>query len=128
MNAVLLLMRSGRIFRLRLFIARTEDERETGLQHQTSMQADQGMLFVLPKTQIVDFHNNATLLPLDLTFLDAKGVVIATTPMKTIDESDGEVIVYRSAKPFRYALETLRGVLSGAGIQPGDRLLITENL
>lgn len=65
-------------------VADTEDTRARGLMHRESMAPDHGMLFVYPSARQVAFWMKNTPLPLDIIFLNKRGVVCGiaadTTP------------------------------------------------
>lgn len=56
-------------------IAADEATRAQGLMHRTEMPADHGMLFVYPSARPVTFWMKNTPLPLDIIFLNRRGVV-----------------------------------------------------
>lgn len=113
---------TGQIFQLE--VARTSSERARGLMNRTSLPEDAAMLFVYEREQYLSFWMKNTLIPLDILFLDASGVVVDVQTMQPqIGVSDDALKIYRSAQPARYALEMNAGLADASGIMPGAQVL-----
>ena len=97
-------------------LALTADDRATGLMHRQSMAEDHGMLFRFDQTRQVLMWMKNTPLPLDMLFIDPKGIVVGiasdTTPFS-------EAII-ASPGPVRYVLELNAGTAARQGISVGD--------
>lgn len=95
-------------------VARSEDERETGLMFRRMLPEDRGMLFVFDPAQKVGIWMKNTYLPLSVAFLDKRGAVINIADMQpqTLD-------VHFSARDASYALEANAGWFKRHGIRTG---------
>lgn len=123
------LLIKGEPFHLEL--ALTPQTRATGLMYRDHIPADGGMLFVEPTPQPQSFYMKNCLTPIDIAFLDAEGLVVATYAMKveppqTPGESEADydqrMPRYLSGVPAQFALELRGGRLKALGIEIGDRL------
>ena len=102
-----------------LEIADTEDERRRGLMYRDFMPPDHGMLFVFEEEEELSFWMEATLIPLDIIYLDRTGKVVSIKPMKPRDRTG-----VTSDRPAMYAVELNRGAAARAGVRVGDQLTI----
>jgi uncharacterized protein len=98
-------------------VARTNDERATGLMYRKEMPQHEGMLFVFEEPTQQCFWMKNTLLPLSAAFVADDGTVVNVEEMKpqTLDS-------HCSDKPVRYVLEMNQGWFAKKGIKPGARL------
>ena len=98
-------------------IADTEAEREKGLMFRTSVAPDAGMLFDYHQEQEAAFWMQNTLIPLDMIFISAKGVVksihVNARPMDTTPIPSGG--------PIRFVMEIPGGRSEENGLKGGDR-------
>lgn len=99
-------------------LADTPDERAQGLMYRESMARGAGMLFIYERPQNATFWMKNTLIPLDMIFVDEKGVVTHVHDRAvpgdetTIDGGDGVLAV----------LEINGGLAERYGIEPGSEL------
>jgi hypothetical protein len=98
-------------------VARTPDQRQTGLMHRREMPAHEGMLFVFEAPSPQCFWMRNTLLPLSIAFLADDGTVVNIADMQPQTDDS-----HCSAKPVRYALEMNKGWFDKRGIKPGARI------
>ena len=99
-------------------LAVTPRQREQGLMNRREMAPDHGMLFAFGETRQVFMWMKNTYLPLDMLFIDSKGVV------RTIREDavpHSEAII-DSGEPVAFVLELNAGTVRRLRIKPGDRL------
>jgi uncharacterized membrane protein (UPF0127 family) len=96
---------------LRLVIADTEPERVEGLRSRADIGPYDGMLFVFPGPSDDAFTMSTVPVDLAIAFFRADGRRDSTRLMLACPHSEAECPVYRSAGPYEYALETLRGHL-----------------
>ena len=94
--------------------ARSEDEREQGLQNVVEMDNDEGCLFFHPEVEDVDYWMKDTYIPLDLIFIDADKEVIS------VKQGEPESEDFISEKGVKYVLELNKN----SGVEPGDILEI----
>ena len=98
-------------------VARTVDQRATGLMWRKNMPDREGMLFVFEQPMQQCFWMMNTFLPLSTAFIDDDGTVVNLADMQpqTTD-------AHCSAKPVRYVLEMNRGWFARKGIKQGSKL------
>ena len=99
-------------------LAQTPDEREIGLMNRETLPPDQGMLFEFDEPQPVTMWMKNTLIPLDMLFMDAHGVV---THIKT-NAQPLSLDLIPSGGPVSYVLELNGGAAKRYGVSLGDRL------
>ena len=97
-------------------VADTPAERSLGLMHRDAMPKSAGMLFVYERPQPVSFWMRNTLIPLDMIFADASGVVRKmhenAIPLDETGIDGGEGI--------QFVLEINGGLAKRLGIEPGS--------
>ncbi|MFG1423724.1 DUF192 domain-containing protein [Roseixanthobacter liquoris] len=103
---------------LEVEVARTEQQRETGLMYRKELPERQGMLFDFGKSEPVYMWMKNTFIPLDMLFVREDGTIARieemTTPFSTRTISSGE--------PVKVVVEISGGAAKRLGIAPGDRL------
>lgn len=96
--------------------ARTEEEKEKGLQGVTELPEDEGMLFYFDPPEDVSMWMKDTLIPLDIVFINDDEEVVYVG--EGIPNTETQMTIQNVA----YVLE----VNSGSGIQEGDELDFEE--
>lgn len=97
--------------------AKTEEEKEKGLQGVTELPEDEGMLFYFNPPEDVSIWMKNTLIPLDIIFIDDDNEV--TYVIEGVPESESLITVQDTA----YVLE----VNKNSGIKEGDELEFEED-
>lgn len=98
-------------------IARTAEERQTGLMNREKLGDFEGMLFVFERDQHLSFWMKNTLVPLSIAYLAKDGTIKEIYDMEPLSTRSVE-----SRFAARYALELPRGAFSSSGAQVGDRI------
>lgn len=116
----------------RLWIADETSEQARGLMYITAEQmaplsdgTERGMIFVFPNERYLSFWMKNTIIPLDIAYLDADGVVVSMYTMAPLDDRFNQ---YPSKRPAKYAIEVNADRFSAIGLVPGDQIEIPESL
>ena len=109
--------------KITLQVARTEDQRETGLMHVTKLPAHTGMVFVFDQDLPVQFWMKDTLVPLDMVFVGGDGIVrdVFEDVPSTKPDTPDEKIPRRDGKAM-YVIELPAFEAAKDGIAPGVML------
>ncbi|WP_353472265.1 DUF192 domain-containing protein [Salipiger sp. H15] len=92
--------------------------RAKGLMFVESMPSSAGMLFVYDEPHDVSFWMKNTLIPLDMVFADAQGVVISVHA----NAIPGDETSIPSGGPAQYVLEINGGMAARLGIDAGSQM------
>ena len=103
---------------LRVEVADTLERQERGLMFRSSLPENEGMLFVYRDPIEMSFWMRNTLIPLDIAFVGADGVILNIHKARPLDES----VLYRSAGAAKYVIETNQGWFSRHGLGPGAKV------
>ena len=103
---------------VRVQIAALPPETQQGLMFRKELGADDGMLFVFTRPQQLGFYMRNTTIPLDIGYLDAKGVLREVYPLHPLDERS----VVSRARDLQFALEVNQGWFKRNGVAPGAQL------
>lgn len=97
-------------------IAKTETEKEKGLQGVTNLPEDEGMLFIYDEPQTVQFWMDQTEIPLDIIFINEDQEVISVYKGQPNDQTIAE------EDDVLYVLE----LNQNSGVQEGDVMEILD--
>ena len=102
-------------------LADDPESRARGLMFVEDLPRGQGMLFIYERPEPVSFWMRNTLIPLDMIFLDASGVIRHIHPMaQPLDETPIPGAVAGDPHPDRLmVLEIAGGEAARLGLQPG---------
>jgi uncharacterized membrane protein (UPF0127 family) len=104
---------------IRVEIARTDEDRATGLMHRKKLPDGEGMLFVFDRDRLLSFWMKDTLIPLSIAFIGYNGRLLEIRDMQPRDLSS-----IQSGRAARYALEAPQGWFDRVGLKAGDRLIL----
>ncbi len=105
------------MFTIDAAVAANNDDREQGLMYRTSLQPNEGMLFVFDERAEHCFWMKNTLIPLSIAFMRADGTV---TDIDEITEETTDNHCPRNNGV--YALEMSKGWFEAKGITPGMKI------
>src|SRR6266849_610065 len=104
-------------------IADTPESRQLGLMNRPSLPDDAGMLFVFESTSRLAFWMRNTLIPLSVAFIDEQWKIVDIQDMRVgPNPQTGQIEIYESAQPSRYALEVNQGLFARRGIGAGAKV------
>lgn len=115
---------------LTIMLARTFDEKATGLMYYDFLAENHGMLFVYQTPRTMSFWMKNTKIPLDLVFFS--DTLEITEWIENMQPGYGKpenlLPRYTSQSPAQYALELPAGSIVRLGLKTGDRLDIPVTL
>jgi uncharacterized membrane protein (UPF0127 family) len=111
----------GKTVSVQVEIAKTPQERAQGLMFRKHLNPDSGMLFIYEAPQPVSFWMHNTLIPLDMVFMDATGLVRHIHPKaRPLDDSSVPGAQIGDPDPDRLmVLEVAGGEAARLGIHEG---------
>ena len=100
-----------------VLVARTEEEKECGLQDVIELEDNEGMLFLYDSPQTLEFWMHETSLPLDIIFIDEDWEVKSVQQGKPFDDT------ILSCNDVQYVLE----LNQGSGVKEGDEVDVEDD-
>ena len=105
---------------VRAKVATAAEDRARGLMEVTDLPDGAGMLFLFDQDRTGGFWMWNTLVPLDIAFADAEGVIHTTATMTPCEEErSAQCPVTAPDEPYRAALEVPAGWLERSGVRAG---------
>lgn len=102
-------------------LAKSEEQKATGLMFRKTLADGEGMLFVWQNDIILSFWMKNTIIPLSIAYIDREGVI-----REIYDMEPGRLKPVQSSRSLRYALEVPKGWFSRAGLAIGGKIDLTE--
>ena len=103
-------------------VAKTIEERRTGLMYRKKLLNNEGMLFIFPREKIIQLWMKNTYIPLDVLFIsENKEIVDIKKNMEKLSET-----IVKSKVKSKYALEFNAGLINKLDIEIGDKVLFYE--
>lgn len=102
---------------LNIEIARTPEERETGLSNRQSLPETHGMLFIFQDEQIHTFWMKDTYIPLDIIFINSNKRIVHISENTLLNQTQE---IYSSLEPSQYVLEVNAGWCNENNVKLGD--------
>jgi uncharacterized membrane protein (UPF0127 family) len=116
----------GDVMGVRVEVADSEQERESGLSGRSEVAAGTGMLFIWDTATPVDFWMKDTRVPLDIVWLSGDTVVGVDTMTPCLLPGKSHCPRWTSPGPITGALEAPRGTFTT--ISTGDRITIEDRV
>lgn len=99
-------------------VAKTEEQRRTGLMYRKELPDGRGMLFDFSPEQNVSMWMKNTFISLDMIFIGSDGRILRIAE-NTVPQSEK---IIPSGGPAKGVLEVIAGTAQKYGIKPGDRV------
>lgn len=111
---------------IKMWVMDTDAKRAEGMMfvQDGDFKPEEGMIFAFKVAQPLSFWMRNTLVPLDIAYCDAKGVVLNTYTMRALDETSD----YSSRGNAMYAIELKAGMIKKLKIDAGDKFEIPETV
>jgi hypothetical protein len=104
--------------RVKVRVARTDQQRRRGLMYVQSLPPDEGMIFLFDEDEVQGFYMKNTLIPLDMIFIDKERVVVGI-----VENAEPLTLDTRGVdRPSRYVLEVNGGWAHKHGVTAGTKV------
>ncbi|MCY4278952.1 MAG: DUF192 domain-containing protein [Gammaproteobacteria bacterium] len=109
----------GDVHQFQVEVARSDEQRRTGLMHRTTLAEDAGMLFDFEREQPINMWMKNTPLSLDMLFIGDDGRIVRIAK----DTEPYSLKRIPSGRPARAVLEVRAGTSARLGIGVGDHIV-----
>lgn len=106
-------------------VADTREKRRIGLMRTDSLANGSGMLFVHPDDGSYTYHMRNMGFDIDIVFVDPEGTITVIRYASAPDPGEESPTYTGRGK---YALEVPRGYTNATGVDPGDRVVIPDDV
>lgn len=108
----------------KLILAKTDEEKVTGLSGRDNLADDQGMLFIFQEKGDYGFWMKNMKFPIDIIYIDENKVVtiVENAPAPTENQDPSSLPIYKPGAPVNYVLELSAGQSKEAGVKEGDTI------
>lgn len=110
-----------------LLVAKTPQEKETGLSEKTTLAENSGMLFVFDKADYYSFWMKTMKIPIDIIYINKDKIVTIIENAEPPKSQDQNLPIYKPDEPADKVLEINAGLSKKYGFKKGDFVKI-ENL
>lgn len=111
------------MIKLRVEIAKTDEEKSTGLMYRKHLDKDSGMLFLFNKPGYYKFHMANTYIPLSIAFINKDFRIV---DIKDMAPEERQMV--GSKEPFVFAIEANKGWFLQNKIRVGDKVNLNNNI
>ena len=108
-----------------LLQAKSENDKQIGLSGRTSIQEDQGMIFLFDKPEYYGFWMKNMKFPIDIIFLKDKKIVTIFTNVPNPKSPTDQLPIYSPNQPADTVIELHAGTASKYNFQTGDSVTIS---
>ncbi len=106
-------------------VADTPEKREVGLSGTSSLNKNEGMLFLFDKEQYPSFWMKGMKYPIDILFINDQTIVTIYENVQPPKNDDAKLPLYQSSKPANIVLELPSGFTKNHKIKVGDYIKIS---
>ncbi|MGH9282968.1 MAG: DUF192 domain-containing protein, partial [Acidimicrobiales bacterium] len=103
-------------------LAADDTQRAKGLMGRRDLAGFDGMLFRFDQDHNGTFFMRDVPVALSIAWFDGSGAFVSATDMEPCPDDAAECPQYSAARPYRWAIETLKGGLDPLDIGPGSTI------